>query len=134
MPELRGSCLCGAVSFEVTGPVRGVGICHCSKCRKVSGTSGNAQFIVRSEKFRWHQEPDGIVTFKLSDGWGPSRCKVCGSPVPDSYDGGQRMWVQAGLMDDRLEAEIVQHIFCGSKADWDREAEDARSYDEYPLA
>ncbi|HEX7070659.1 MAG TPA: GFA family protein [Rhodothermales bacterium] len=134
MSELKGSCLCGAIAFEVTGPVRGVGSCHCSKCRKVSGTGGNAQFIVRAEKFRWLRGLDRIVTFKLPDGWGASRCNACGSPLPDSHDGGKRIWVPAGLMDDPLNTQIVQHIFCGSRADWDEEAEDARYYDEYPTS
>jgi hypothetical protein len=132
MTPLKGNCLCGAVAFEVDGPVRGVGSCHCSKCRRVSGTGGNAQFIVKTERFRWVRGQDNLVAFRLPDGWGPTRCKTCGSPVPDSYDNGQRMWVPAGLMSDPLDTSIVQHIFCGSRADWDRESPDARHHDEYP--
>ena len=49
---LTGSCLCGAVAFEVDGPVAGVGQCHCSLCRKVSGTASNAVFIVGKRRFR----------------------------------------------------------------------------------
>ena len=132
MSELMGSCLCGTVPFGVEGPIRGVGSCHCSKCRKVSGTGGNAQFVVKADKFWWRRGESDIVTFKQSDGWGPARCKTCGSPVPDSYDGWQRIWVQAGLMDDPLDTQITQHIFCGSRADWDREASDAKHHEEYP--
>jgi hypothetical protein len=73
-----------------------------------------------------------VVTFKLADGWGPARCKTCGSPAPDSYDGGERMWVPAGLMSEPLGTAIVQHIFCASRADWDREAADAQHYGEAP--
>lgn len=132
MSVLRGSCLCSAIAFVVIGPIRGVGVCHCSKCSKVSGTGGNAQFIVRADKFMWVRGQDHIFTFKLPGGWGPARCSTCGSPVPESYDSGQRVWVQAGLMDDSLSTEIVQHIFCGSRADWDQESESAKFYDEYP--
>lgn len=134
MSQLRGSCLCGTIAFQVTGPVRGVGSCHCSKCRKVSGTAGNAQFIVSADRFTWVNGQDHIETFKLADGWGPARCSTCGSPVPDSYDGGQSMWVQAGLMDDPLNTQIVQHIFWGSRADWEVEAEAVQYHDEYPLS
>src|SRR5262245_40577944 len=133
MTALKGNCLCGAVAFEVDGPVRGIGSCHCSKCRRVSGTAGNAQFIVKAEKFRWTRGRDHLATFKLPDGWGPTRCRTCGSPAPDSYDGGQRMWVPAGLMNDPLETSFVQHIFCGSRADWDREAPDVQYHEEYPV-
>ena len=127
-----GSCLCGAVAFDVAGSIAGVGSCHCSKCRTVSGTTGNAQFIVRAARFRWIRGEDRIVKVKLPTGWGGSRCAVCGSPLPDSFDGGERVWVPAGLMDDALATSIVQHIFCGSRADWDREAPDAKHYEEYP--
>jgi hypothetical protein len=130
MARLSGRCLCGAVRFEVEGPVRGVGMCHCSKCRRVSGANGNAVFIVRGESFEWTAGREHVATFKLPGGWGPARCKTCGSPLPDSYDGGQRMWVPAGLMNEPLGAQIVQHIFCASRADWDREAPSARHYDE----
>ena len=128
----KGSCLCRTMVFEVTGPIAGVGSCHCSKCRKVSGTAGNAQFIVRSDRFRWIDGRDNLVTFKLADGWGPSRCRTCGSPVPDSYDGGRRVWVPAGLMDDPLGTGVLQHIFCGSQADWDYESPEVKRYAEYP--
>jgi hypothetical protein len=104
MSNLKGSCLCGSIAFEVAGPIRGIGSCHCSKCRKVSGTNGNAQFIVRMDKFKWVHGRQNVATFKRADGWGPTRCKTCGSPVPDSYDNGEHMWVQAGLMDGMGEA------------------------------
>ena len=132
MTPLKGNCLCGGVAFEVDGPVRGVGSCHCSKCRRVSGTAGNAQFIVKMERFRWTRGQQDVVAFRLPDGWGPTRCKTCGSPVPESYDNGKSMWVPAGLMNDPLETSIVRHIFCGSRADWDRESPDAQYHDEYP--
>ncbi len=132
MATRAGSCLCGNVTFEVDGAITGVGSCHCSKCRKVSGTGGNAQFIVRTERFRWIRGQDHLQAFRRPDGWGPDRCRTCGSPVPQSFDGGRRMWVPAGLMDDDLATDIKLHIFCGSRADWDHEAPDARHYDEYP--
>ena len=68
MSTYRGSCLCKSVTFEVTGPISGVGSCHCSKCRKVSGTAGNAQFIVRMHRFRWTAGQDRVTTFTLPGG------------------------------------------------------------------
>lgn len=133
MSNLKGSCLCGAVCFEVTGPIRGVGSCHCSKCRKVSGTAGNAQFIVAVDRFHWTGGEEMIKEFESGDRWdrGLRRCNDCGSPLPDSYDG-QRMWVQAGLMDDPLGTDIKLHIFCGSRADWDAESPNAQFFKEAP--
>ena len=133
MNSLKGSCLCGAITFEVVGPIRGIGSCHCSKCRKVSGTVGNAQFIVPNERFKWLTGEEKVGDFKPGAGWDRSlrRCDECGSPMPDSFDG-KRMWVQAGLMDDELGTDIKLHIYCGSRADWDSESPDAQSYEEAP--
>jgi len=131
MNERRGSCLCGKVRFSVAGEIRGVGSCHCSKCRKVSGGNGNAVFIVPMERLRWIAGEGDVKVFALADGWGVSRCRDCGSPVPSSFDGRQ-MWVHAGLMDDSLGTDVKRHIFCASRADWDRESPDATFHDEYP--
>ena len=38
---IRGSCLCRAVQFEIHGKITDIGMCHCSKCRKVSGVASN---------------------------------------------------------------------------------------------
>jgi hypothetical protein len=131
MDERNGSCLCGGVVFRTSGTIRGVGSCHCSKCRKVSGTACNAQFIVPLERFAWIRGETLLTRYQLDDGWGAARCKTCGSPLPQSIDG-KRMWVPAGLMDDPLDTDVQMHIFCGSRADWDRESPSAQSYEEYP--
>lgn len=129
--SLRGSCLCGAAKFEVQGPIRGVGSCHCSQCRKVSGTSGNAQFIVKNDKFKWLTSIANARKYENENGWGVLRCEVCGSPLPESING-KLTWIQAGLMDDPISTNMNTHIFCASRADWDVEAPDAKHFDENP--
>lgn len=131
MEERHGSCLCGQIKFRVRGKIRGVGSCHCSKCRKVSGTNGNAVFLVPAEDFQWLSAEPDIAQFAFTNGWGTDRCSRCGSPLPANHDGKQ-FWVPAGLMDDPLDTNIKQHIFCASRADWDQEAENARHFDEFP--
>lgn len=128
-----GTCLCGENRFEVAGHIKGIGQCHCSKCRKVSGTGGNAVFLVPVPRFRWLSEDVKRKQFQLQSGWRTCRCTECGSPLPESHDG-KRFWVQAGLMDEPLNTKIKTHIFCGSRADWDQEANDARHFDEMMLS
>ena len=131
MTKLHGSCLCGAVTFSVAGSVAGVGQCHCSQCRKVSGTNGNAVFIVRKERFEWLSGEAHVKTFALASGWSVLRCETCGSPLPQCHDG-HRVWVHAGLMTDDLGTDIKRHIFCGSRADRDRNAADVEEFEERP--
>lgn len=129
--ELRGSCLCGDVKFVVNGPVEGIGQCHCSLCRKVSGTSSNAVFLVPHAQFRWMAGVDRTTIFVLRNDWSVLRCHRCGSPLPQSHDG-KRYWVHAGLMDDVLAAEVRLHIHTASKADWDRIPEGVPQFPAWP--
>ena len=115
----RGSCLCGAVRFEITGKTTEIGMCHCSKCRKVSGVASNANLMVGRDGFRWISGEQAVTRFALPDGWGPWRCSTCGSPVPKLHPAGGAYWVPAGLLDSDPGVRIAGHIFVDSKAPWD---------------
>ncbi len=52
MEPLQGSCLCGGVRFEITASFLNANHCHCSRCRKHSGTFGETQGRVPREGFR----------------------------------------------------------------------------------
>ena len=121
----KGSCLCGAVRFEVTGKTTDSGMCHCSKCRKVSGVASNANLMVGRDGLVWISGEEAVTRFELPDGWGPWRCSVCGSPVPKLHPDGGAYWVPAGLLDSDPSVPIAGHIFVGSKAPWDEIAGDA---------
>src|SRR3546814_17846841 len=65
MPEpIHGSCLCGQICFVVEGKFGQAGQCHCSKCRKVSGTDGNAVFYTARNGFRWIKGEDNIGPYE----------------------------------------------------------------------
>ena len=50
---MKGSCLCGAIGFEIDGPYPKLYQCHCSLCRKQGGSVSNTGLIVAADKFRW---------------------------------------------------------------------------------
>jgi len=127
---LRGSCLCGAVAFEIDGETTPIGMCHCSKCRKVSGVASNATLMTAKDRLRWVRGEDRIREFALPDGWGAWRCDGCGSPLPKLHPGGGAYWVPAGLLDDAPALRVAGHIWVGSKAPWDEIAGDAPKHRE----
>jgi hypothetical protein len=127
---IRGSCLCGAVRFEIDGKTTDIGMCHCSKCRKVSGVASNANLMASREVFKWTAGQDAVTRFEMADGWGPWRCSVCGSPVPKLHPGGGAYWVPTGLLDSDPGVGIAGHIYVGSKAPWDEIAGDTPRYRE----
>jgi hypothetical protein len=128
----NGSCLCGAVCFEIEGSTTDIGMCHCSKCRKVSGVASNANLMVPKDGLRFVRGEEHVTKFELPDGWGVCRCATCGSPVPMLHPGGGAYWVQAGLLDGDPGVRITGHIFVGSKAPWYEIPGDLPQFREYP--
>lgn len=129
MERKKGSCLCGARTYEINGDFDGVWICHCSNCRKVSGSVGNAIIIVPKERFRWLSGADHGETFSLRPSYSVTRCKTCGTPLPAEEDS-EKVYVTAGTLDEPLGAGIRTRIFCASKADWDFDNENVEIFQE----
>jgi hypothetical protein len=127
---IRGSCLCGDVRFEITGKVSGIGQCHCSLCRKASGTASNAVVLTAARSFRWVRGEDLAQRWEQPIGRGNAFCRVCGSPLPGLHPNGKIFWVPVGLLDDDPGTRIEQHIFVGSKAPWDEIPGGAVQYEE----
>ena len=129
MTVLTGSCLCGARAYEIDSEIDGVWLCHCSLCRKASGSVGNAILIVPVARFRWTRGEDHAVTFALRPTYSITRCKTCGTPLPAESDA-QNVYVTSGTLDVPLGKGVRAHLFCASRADWDRDEADVRSFDE----
>ena len=131
--SIKGSCLCGGVAFEITGKTGPIGQCHCSKCRKVSGTDGNAVFYARVDHFTWLRGEDLIRTYFVPDGngWCSSFCGTCGSPTPHTDSAQKIFFVPAGLLDDDPgHCGYAAHIFVRSKAPWSTLTDSAPKYAE----
>jgi hypothetical protein len=75
---LKGSCLCGGIRFQTRDDHSKIGFCHCSQCRKCSGTGSAGTVKVRFEDLQWVARRDLLIA-------GPkhSFCRECGSPMPD---------------------------------------------------
>ena len=116
----RGECNCGAVAFEITGDLPGVIVCHCSICRRATGSNGIAVVVVDNDSCRWIRGEDQIATWKKPDAdWQTWFCRTCGSPLPGTNDE-TRMFVPAGLLGDSGESlEVIHHIWVDSRAAWD---------------
>jgi hypothetical protein len=66
MRIFTGSCLCGEVAFEVEGPFDKFLNCHCSRCRKASGTAHSSEVIVKAGTLRWLKGEEAVVRFDLT--------------------------------------------------------------------
>jgi len=125
-----GSCLCQQVKFEIRGDLTAVGHCHCSKCRKVSGTGSNAVAYANPADLFWLSGESLIRKFAFSDGWSSTFCAECGSPLPQKDPVQALLYVPAGALDDDPGPEVMGHIYVGSKASWDEIGGCAPQFDE----
>jgi hypothetical protein len=116
---LTGNCLCGAVSFEINGDITDIYQCHCSVCRKATGSSGISVFLTTGDVFRWVSGENEIQLYKTSSGYRSVFCKTCGSRLPDPNPEETTFWIPAGLLNtSEIDAKVSAHIFVGSKASW----------------
>jgi glutathione-dependent formaldehyde-activating enzyme len=65
MATFRGSCLCGEVAFEVEGPFDRFLNCHCSRCRKATGTAHSGEVIVQAAALRWLRGEASVARYDL---------------------------------------------------------------------
>lgn len=115
-----GACNCGAVVFEVTAEISDVFVCHCSICRRSTGSNGIAVVVVDNGAFRWTGGAEHIATWKKPDAdWQTWFCRECGSPLPGANDNA-RMFIPAGLISNGGDGlRVMHHIWVDSKACWD---------------
>ena len=117
---IHGSCLCGGVRFEVDTPFIRAGHCHCSRCRKHSGTFGLTQVRVRREQFRLLQGADLIRVYGTGEGAVKAFCTTCGSSLfGGSWPDGPQVSIRMGAFDDDPGIRPQFHTYVGSKAPWD---------------
>lgn len=119
---MRGECLCGEVTFEIKGELPNLYQCHCSLCRKATGSAANAATFVDEQSFQWMSGQSNIRSFQKPTGYRSDFCTVCGSPVPNKLRGTDLIWVPAGLLDGDMASQVSVHLHLSSSAPWAQEA------------
>lgn len=126
MEPLSGSCLCGGVRFEVTQPFVRANHCHCSRCRKHSGTFGETQARVPRQGFRLLEGEELIRVFRPAEGAAVKAfCVECGSSLFGArWPEGPEISVRLGALDGDPVIRPQYHSFVDSRAPWDELPDD----------
>jgi len=121
----HGSCLCGAVRFEIAGAFEHFFLCHCGRCQKDTGSAHAANLFSTNAKLTWLTGEAEVTTFQLPETrHTKSFCTTCGAAVPSLQMDGALLVVPAGSLDSAIGKRPDAHICVGSKADWDDRLED----------
>lgn len=116
---LTGSCLCGGVRYTVTGELQRFVHCHCSRCRKSTGT-GHATNLFVKGTLKWESGEDLVRHFKVPDAerFTNAFCSTCGARVPRFSPQLQAVNIPAGSLDDVPDMKPTARIFQSSRAPW----------------
>jgi hypothetical protein len=129
---ITGSCFCGTVRYEVSGPFNSMMSCHCSMCRKHHG-SGFATYVSAPlEHFRWVSGEDKLISYQSSKTGIRNSCSICGSTVPMTIPAHSLALLPAGPLEGDLGIKPQAHFFVGSKASWYTITDDLPQHQEYP--
>ena len=126
----KGGCMCGAVRFEIHGPIENIVYCHCSQCRKLQGSAFATNGRVDSDKFKIVSGQDQLTGYEMVPGLIKSFCKICGSPIMGQYASKpEYVRIRLGTIESEISETPSAHIFATSKAGWDRICDDLPQYE-----
>ena len=128
---LTGQCLCGAVTYSVPDAFEYALICHCSQCRRATGSAFKPFGGIPLGLLRITRGEDRLVRYGEGEDH-DLHCGTCGSLLYSVVRGGAYAHVTYGTLTDTPSKRPSAHIFVGSKADWDHIADDLPQFDTFP--
>lgn len=133
--KVSGSCLCGTVSYQFVGPVKVFQYCHCSRCRKFTGSAHASSIIIDPDQFQWLSGEQDVGRYEVPEAshYATSFCKHCGSSLPWLTKSGKAVIVPAGTLDHDPGVRPIHNVYFADRAPWYEEVGDLTKYDELPV-
>lgn len=130
---LTGKCLCGAVHYAVADEFVYAANCHCSNCRRTTGSAFKPFAGIERDKLALTKGDDNLLIFGDDTGH-DAHCKTCGSLLYSVVRDGAFVHVTMGTLIDDPAIRPGAHIFVGSKAPWFAITDDLPQYEEHVVA
>jgi hypothetical protein len=116
--KATGHCLCGAVRFEVRGPLRGVLICHCRECRRWGGhafaatAAERGDLVVDGTTLSWLASPESETGARRGF------CCACGSSLFWEAAESDSVSIAAGALDEPTGLQVIGHVYTNHAGDY----------------
>ena len=128
-----GSCLCGSVKFEIEGEFQKFFLCHCSRCRKISGSAHCANLFAPNAQLNWISGEESISFYRHEDtNFAKNFCSVCSALLPMHVEARDLVVAPAGCLDTDIEIAPQAHLFTDSKGNWDDMLNDQPTFEKMP--
>ncbi|MCG7533679.1 GFA family protein [Pseudoalteromonas sp. OOF1S-7] len=116
----QASCLCGVVKLELHGPISSIIHCHCSLCRKSSGTAYATNGFINRDDLQIVAGETHIRDYAFKPGRLRHFCGVCASPLFSSnQDNPEKLRLRLGILDCDITERPISHNYVTSKANWE---------------
>lgn len=131
--KLEGKCYCGAVHYVVADEFLYAANCHCSDCRRTTGSAFKPFAGIQRDKLAVTSGEDKLTIFGEEDG-NNTHCRICGSLLYSVVREGAFVHVAMGTLVDDPSIRPTKHIFVGSKAPWFTISDDLPRYEKHAVA
>ena len=118
MTMLEGSCLCGSVGYEVEDAFAAAFYCHCSRCRRATGSAFKPMASIKTGRLRLTRGEDALLIYGTPPGSHDVHCGTCGSFLYSVIADNGNTHVAMGTLIDTPSVKPSFHMFVGSKAAW----------------
>ncbi len=133
MRKLSGSCLCNKVKIEVPDEFEYMGNCHCSECRKFTGSDYSSVGGLSSDKFSFTSGEEFVRIYGKSEETELAFCSLCGSSLFSRKLKTGKHNIRLGILDDIPTHKPNFHIFTGSKAPWNEISDGLKQFEKGPV-
>jgi hypothetical protein len=130
--DLSGECLCGAVAYRVDDDFEYAINCHCSQCRRATGSAFKPFAGIRRSKLSVIRGEDALFTYGDEAAEHDVRCGRCGSLLYSVVRNGEYVHVTLGTLTACPSISPAMHIFTASKAAWHDITDDLPQHPEFP--
>ena len=134
MHKLRGSCLCEAVQYEISDELLYAAYCHCSECRRFSGSAFSALGGIARDKLQITSGEDLIKYFRKTEASNMAFCEVCGSSLFTDKPLKGLVHLRLGTLIDSPSLIPQAHVLVGSKAPWFEISDELPQFEGLPPA
>ncbi len=133
MKYLKGSCLCQKVKIQVADRFEYIGNCHCSECRKFSGSAFATAAGIDFEDFKIIEGKEFVSIYQKTDNTALGFCRNCGSSLFSQKTQTRKYNIRLGILDDSPTKKPTFHIFVSSKAPWYDITDNLTKFNEMPI-
>lgn len=129
---IKGSCLCGKVTFSCQDKFQDFQLCFCKQCQKTSGSAHAANLFTQIDNINWITGKELVKRFDVK-GRAISKafCSECGCSLPYISGTGKALVVPAGCLDTPAKQTVQQQIFCSEQPTWYQQSLTSKRKDKF---